>query len=296
MASLSTAKVLGGVGGILAIIPGISLVGWILILVAMKEISDVTQDRSIFDDALIAGIAAVIGAVTFVVLLASGAFWGVITLGAIDFGVFGVLGALALLGTFWFLLTVSSVFLKRAYDKISTPQCWSICNRWPPLPDRSPNRDRACRIPNTTHSNDLPDRRILLHPGSTFTPTVSWIPATPADADSHPTGHSATGDPSSAGARVQVLLQMRHRTPCQRRLLYQLWNQAIVAIISYRSHLSWPGARDTQISTNATTHFRRFLKIMSTAVRGSYQRGSGTLQWVDGGMWPRWRGRILSLS
>ncbi|TMI45175.1 DUF996 domain-containing protein [Candidatus Bathyarchaeota archaeon] len=92
MASLSTAKVLGGVGGILAIIPGISLVGWILILVAMKEISDVTQ---------------------------SGAFWGVITLGAIDFGVFGVLGALALLGTFWFLLTVSSVFLKRTYDKIA---------------------------------------------------------------------------------------------------------------------------------------------------------------------------------
>src|SRR5207247_3000 len=119
MASLSNAKVLGGVGGILAIIPGISLVGWILILVAVKEISDVSQDRTIFDDALIAGITAVIGAVTFVVLLASGAFWGVITLGAIDFGVFGVLGALALLGTFWLLLIVSSIFLKRAYDRIA---------------------------------------------------------------------------------------------------------------------------------------------------------------------------------
>jgi len=119
MASLSTAKVLGGVGGIFAIIPGVSLVGWILILVAVKEISDVTQDRSIFDDALIAGITAVIGAITFVVLLASGAFGGIITLGAIDFGLFGVLGALALLGTFWLLLIVSSVFLKRAYDKIA---------------------------------------------------------------------------------------------------------------------------------------------------------------------------------
>ena len=119
MASLSTAKVLGGVGGIFAIIPGVSLVGWILILVAMKEVSDVTQDRSIFDDALIAGITAVIGAITFVVLLASGAFGGIITLGAIDFGLFGVLGALALLGTFWLLLIVSSIFLKRAYDKIA---------------------------------------------------------------------------------------------------------------------------------------------------------------------------------
>src|SRR5207247_3585987 len=119
MASLSTAKVLGGVGGIFAIIPGISLVGWILILVAVKEVSDVTQDRTIFDDALIAGITAVIGAITFVVFLASGAFGGIITLGAMDFGLFGVLGALALLGTFWLLLIVSSIFLKRVYDKIA---------------------------------------------------------------------------------------------------------------------------------------------------------------------------------
>jgi len=119
MSSLSTAKVLGGVGGIFAIIPGISLVGWILILVAMKEISDVTQDRTIFDDALIAGITAVIGAITFVVFLRTGAFGGLITLGAIDFGLFGVLGAFALLSTFWLLLIVSSIFLKRAYDKIA---------------------------------------------------------------------------------------------------------------------------------------------------------------------------------
>src|SRR6266487_5848225 len=119
MSSLSTAKVLGGVGGIFAIIPGISLVGWILILVAMKEISDVTQDRTIFDDALIAGITAVIGAITFVVFLGTGAFGGLITLGAIDFGLFGVLGAFALLSTFWLLLIVSSIFLKRAYDKIA---------------------------------------------------------------------------------------------------------------------------------------------------------------------------------
>src|SRR5207249_5153183 len=97
MASLSTAKVLGGVGGILAIIPGISLIGWVLILVAVKEVSDVTQDRTIFDDALIAGITAVIGAITFVVFLASGAFGGIITLDAMDFGLFGVLVALALL-------------------------------------------------------------------------------------------------------------------------------------------------------------------------------------------------------
>jgi uncharacterized membrane protein/ribosomal protein L40E len=117
MASLSNAKSLGGVGGILAIIPGISVVGWILILVALKDISDVTQDRSIFDDGLIAGITAIIGAVTFVVVLASGAFGELITLGLIPFGALGALGALAVLGIFWIFLIVSAIFLKRAYDK-----------------------------------------------------------------------------------------------------------------------------------------------------------------------------------
>src|SRR5438046_10302040 len=110
MASLSNAKVLGGVGGIRAIIPGISLVGWILILVALKEVSDVTRDRSIFDDAMIAGITAIIGAVTFIVFLASGTFGGLITLGAIAFGPLGALGALAFLGVFWVFLIVSSIF------------------------------------------------------------------------------------------------------------------------------------------------------------------------------------------
>ena len=72
MASLTSAKTLGGIGGILVFIPGVSLVGWILILVALNEISDVVRDRSIFDDALIAGITAIIGAVGFLVFLLSG--------------------------------------------------------------------------------------------------------------------------------------------------------------------------------------------------------------------------------
>ena len=119
MASLSNAKSLGGVGGILAIIPGISLVGWILILVALKEISDVTQDKSILDDALIAGITAVVGAVAFIFVLFGGPFVGLISFGASGFGPFGFLGGLLVLGIFWAVLVISSFFLKRAYDKIA---------------------------------------------------------------------------------------------------------------------------------------------------------------------------------
>src|SRR5207247_10929178 len=84
MASLSNAKVLGGVGGVFAIIPGISIVGWILIIIALKEASDVTQDRSIFDDGLIGGITAIISAVVLLV------FFGTGTLGVIVAFYFGL--------------------------------------------------------------------------------------------------------------------------------------------------------------------------------------------------------------
>src|SRR5438128_9656841 len=76
MGSLSSAKTLGGVGGILVFFPFLSLVGWILILLATKEISETVQDKTIFDDALLAAITAVIGAVVFSVFVFSGAIGG----------------------------------------------------------------------------------------------------------------------------------------------------------------------------------------------------------------------------
>src|SRR5438552_4185153 len=82
MGSLSSAKTLGGVGGILVFIPGISLVGWILILLATKEISETVQDKTIFDDALLAAITAVIGAVLLVAFLFSPRY----SLGLFPFG------------------------------------------------------------------------------------------------------------------------------------------------------------------------------------------------------------------
>jgi len=117
MASLTSAKTLGGIGGILVFIPGVSLVGWILILVALNEISDVVRDRSIFDDALIAAITAIIGAVGFLVFLLSGSFSTLISFGAFTFGAGGVLAAVATLVFFWVFSIVSAIYLKRAYEK-----------------------------------------------------------------------------------------------------------------------------------------------------------------------------------
>jgi len=119
MGSLSSAKTLGGVGGILVFLPGISLVGWILILLATKEISESVQDKTIFDDALLAGITAIIGAVVFGIFVFSGAIGGLFLVGPFGFGGVGFLGFLAILGAFWVFSIISAVFLKRSYEKIS---------------------------------------------------------------------------------------------------------------------------------------------------------------------------------
>ncbi len=119
MGSLSSAKTLGGVGGILVFFPFVSLVGWILILLATKEISETVQDKTIFDDALLAAITAVIGAVVFGVFVFSGAIRGLFLPGPFGIGGVGFLGFLVILGAFWVFTIISAIFLKRSYEKIS---------------------------------------------------------------------------------------------------------------------------------------------------------------------------------
>jgi uncharacterized membrane protein len=119
MASLSSAKTLGGVGGILVFIPFLSLVGWILILLATKEISESVQDKTIFDNALLAGITAVIGAVVFGLVFALALFSGSAPR-AFAPGPFAFSGLfLGVLGVFWVFTIVSAIFLKRSYERIS---------------------------------------------------------------------------------------------------------------------------------------------------------------------------------
>jgi len=120
MASLSSAKTLGGVGGILVFVPGISLVGWILILLATKEISESVQDKTIFDDALLAAITAVIGAVIGAVLFVGFLFSPRPSVGFLAFGTPALfLPFLVILGAFWVFTIISAIFLKRSYEKIS---------------------------------------------------------------------------------------------------------------------------------------------------------------------------------
>src|SRR5437899_5320607 len=120
MASLSSAKTLGGVGGILVFVPGISLVGWILILLATKEISESVQYNPIFDDASLAAITAVIGAAIGAVLFVWFLFSPRPSVGFLAFGTPALfLPFLVILGAFWAFSIISAIFLKRSYEKIS---------------------------------------------------------------------------------------------------------------------------------------------------------------------------------
>jgi uncharacterized membrane protein len=127
MASLSTAKTLGGVGAILVFIPFVSIVGYILILVAVKEISDDLQDRSIFNDIVIAAVTGIMGALVaaFIVIGVLAAIFGttpianpVFTPSSTDVVAAMVGGVFAVIVAF-VALVVSAVFIRRAYGKMA---------------------------------------------------------------------------------------------------------------------------------------------------------------------------------
>lgn len=115
MATLSQAKTLGGVGSILIFIPFVSLVGYILLIVAVKDISDDLQDRSIFNNILIAAVTGIVAALA----LAGGVLLGVLSAG-FTVGMAGIAGIGGGLLLAWIFFMVSAIFLRRAYDTMGT--------------------------------------------------------------------------------------------------------------------------------------------------------------------------------
>ncbi len=114
MAALSQAKILGGVGSILIFIPFVSVIGYILMILAVKDIANDLQDKTIFNNIVIAAVTGIIGAV-------SGAF--VVVLGVMGsgftFGASAIAGVLVGLLIGWAFLIVSAVFLRRAYGTMA---------------------------------------------------------------------------------------------------------------------------------------------------------------------------------
>jgi uncharacterized membrane protein len=147
MPQLSQAKTLGGVGSILILLTFAPGVGWILaiagaimVLIAMKYLSEIVQDNSIFNNMLLAiilgivglvvGIAVILGTVLATFGLGNLSSWfhsiptgvpGTYSMPAVPSGGFVslIVGALAGLAIIWALLLVSAILVRKSYASIS---------------------------------------------------------------------------------------------------------------------------------------------------------------------------------
>jgi len=136
MASLGQAKTLGGVGSILVLLSPIpyagavlAIVGFIMILIAVKYIADVLGDQKIFNNMIISVVLAIIGIVVGVLVVLS-AVYSLIGLGRYTYtpgtntlptGFSAVIvSIIAGLIVIWIFYLVASIFLKRSYDTIAT--------------------------------------------------------------------------------------------------------------------------------------------------------------------------------
>ncbi len=142
MATLSQAKTLGGIGSLLIILtivpsagPVLGIVGFILVLFAVKNISDVLKDSSIFTNMIISVLLAVVGIVVGAIVVAA-TFFSFVGLGAFSQGFAGgpfapgavaagnivglIVALVAGLAIIWILLIISAVFLRKSYRTIAT--------------------------------------------------------------------------------------------------------------------------------------------------------------------------------
>ncbi len=111
---LGQAKMLGGIGSILELIPGVSIIGYVLTLIAVKYISDSLGDRSIFNNMLFAVITGIVGVAVGVGLLVTGALFSVLSV-----GITAIFGVITFLAVIWIALIISALYIRRSYDTIA---------------------------------------------------------------------------------------------------------------------------------------------------------------------------------
>ncbi len=141
MPSLSQAKSLGAVGSIMVILSAVpsvgallGIVGFILMLVAIRDISEIAGDRSIFNNMIVAVSLAIVGIIvgTLVVVGSVLRFVGLNNLNfgpnysfnpsAVPTGDWVTLIGSVILGltVVWLMMVVSAIYVRRTYRSISS--------------------------------------------------------------------------------------------------------------------------------------------------------------------------------
>lgn len=138
MPSLSQAKTLGEVGAILVLLTAVpsvgallGIIGFILLLVAIRDISEILSDRAIFRNMLIAvGLAIV--AIVIGVLVVVGSVLRFVGLNSLNVGPnfnpstvptgdwLALIGSILIgLAVVWVVMLVSSVYVRRSYSEMA---------------------------------------------------------------------------------------------------------------------------------------------------------------------------------
>ncbi|HIQ29158.1 MAG TPA: DUF996 domain-containing protein [Candidatus Caldiarchaeum subterraneum] len=143
MGRLDDAKLLGGIGSILIILSlipyagvVIGIVGLVLVLIAVKYISDYLKDRSIFNNMLISVILSIVGTavISYLLLLwfimGSLLGFGSVIQGAAasDFFTSTLIAILLGIVVIWIFLLVSALFIRRSYGAIANKLGISLFN------------------------------------------------------------------------------------------------------------------------------------------------------------------------
>lgn len=142
MTSVSQAKTIGGVGSILVLLSFVptagsllGIAGFVLILIAVKQIADSVGDQSIFNNILLAVVLAIAGIVAGTLVLL-GSFLNFMGAHNMTFSNFGqgfnassiptgdwvrlVGSAVVGLVLVWMMLLASSIFIRRSYNAIGS--------------------------------------------------------------------------------------------------------------------------------------------------------------------------------
>jgi uncharacterized membrane protein len=152
--TLTQAKTMGGVGSILVLLSVVPSVGFILgimglvmVLIAVKQISDAVNDREIFNNVFVSVILQIVGVLIlpFVVISSLLSAFSMAPLGS-PFDGFagpGTIGAdaiLAFLASFiialigvWIILIIAARFLRKGYERIAArtgTEMFSKVGRW----------------------------------------------------------------------------------------------------------------------------------------------------------------------
>ena len=145
MGKLGEAKIFGGIGSILIILSAIpyggfviGIAGFVLVLIAVKYISDYLNDQKIFNNMLIAVILAIVGIVVAYMLIFGYFVASFLNLGsmlqgtatgpAMGFFTTALLVILLSIVTAWIFMLISALFIRRSYIAIADKLGISLFN------------------------------------------------------------------------------------------------------------------------------------------------------------------------